>query len=533
MTQENRYSLFIALAGFLVSIFLFYPASDAGRVHDFTGFYLKMKDGTFVQAFLSFEYNVVQPFLQVFNLLIFKIAGRSGLVYFLIFHILFGLGLFAWSKFLLKVSGNIWLPIMVLLTFTLNPYVVEVLIYKVCQAYLISFICLGFYHYYLHEFLKSGSISNLFILLSLLLIQMWTFDFLLVYPLLTFLFYGLSNGAFKLKNWLALMLLNLLIVGLYFIENKLALGTWVGHYGSNVHFSLDIRNQLATIVKYFIKHLGLGQFFSYPIRHQLYGYAGHLLSIFGLVLFSIFGLIRLFRWREKDVKFNLGVYFLLAGILLLIPVSNLTFLDLMLTENDRYGFLFGFFLLAGLVSFAFYIPNKKIMYSLIGAFIIVQVVFQQKLIRTWVEGQQIVRTCLEKLPPEAFDPGEKILFLNLPDNYKGVYLFKNLFKESELLEETYISQIKDTTFADLKVVAQMNMVKEEDGARASFTDDFNLKVELNQYGTWWWRNGNGAYSYEAADYKMNLEGLLYTLSLKNTEGKLFIWDSRDWEEVEK
>jgi len=138
---------------------------------------------------------------------------------------------------------------------------------------------------------------------------------------------------------------------------------------------------------------------------------------------------------------------------------------------------------------------------------------------------------LTSLPAEAFDSEESIFLLNLPDNYHGAYLFKNLDKESKLFEETYIVQFKDTAFAQINVVAQMNMVDVEDGARATEREKQTFLLELNQYGTWWWRNGNGAYSYESPSYKMKLDGLTYTLTYHKEGNKSFVYENSQWNRV--
>jgi hypothetical protein len=65
-------------------------------------------------------------------------------------------------------------------------------------------------------------------------------------------------------------------------------------------------------------------------------------------------------------------------------------------------------------------------------------------------------------------------------------------------------------------VVSYNMIGKDDGAHVTVANDSVLHVTLNQWGTWWWNNMWGAYSYENMIYKFNLvdPGHWYELTLK-------------------
>ena len=73
-------------------------------------------------------------------------------------------------------------------------------------------------------------------------------------------------------------------------------------------------------------------------------------------------------------------------------------------------------------------------------------------------------------------------------------------------------QINNTVYD----VLSYNLTTPEDGAHITVANDSTLHVTLNQWGTWWWFAGKGGYSYENADYKLNLIDLghWYELTLK-------------------
>ncbi len=531
MQKKERFPVYIALVVFLLSLLFFAPAREAGMVHDFTGFFLNSEDATWLEALGSYDYNVVQPFLQSFNLGLFRIAGRSAILYYLIFHMIFGLGVYAWLRFIWEYTESKVLVVALGLSILVNPCIAEVLIYDVSQAYLWTFLFLGIYHCCLLAYIENGKALPAAGLVISLLFQLWTFDYILVYLPLTILFLTAFTKVGFQRRYILPIGLSALACLAYFLQNKFFLATYVGHYGEDIHLRFSFLDQCSTLIKQVLKLLGQCQFYSYPLRHSIYELAS---SIWVQILFCVGCTASLAYLAFVKKKSSLAVLFnyqLLLGVILLLPVSNLYFSDLLLTENDRYGFLPGIFLVTSISTLIWMLIPAKFRWPCLLLLALGLFLGQSRLVRTWATGQSIVSEVLTHMPEDFFDPDQRIFLLNLPDNFEGVYLFKNLTKESKLLEETFVSQRGDTTFADLSVVAQMNMVDELDGARAIYVAPDRLEVELEQYGTWWWRNGLGAYNYGNEKYDFELSQLAYSLSLKDPTLRYFVWQDGQFLEV--
>ncbi len=80
------------------------------------------------------------------------------------------------------------------------------------------------------------------------------------------------------------------------------------------------------------------------------------------------------------------------------------------------------------------------------------------------------------------------------------------------------------------------MLTPDDGAYATVLNDSTVRVTLNQWGTWWWYEGKGGYSYENDDYKLNLidQGHFYELTLKKpSQQYLLLYEVGDqWKVVD-
>jgi hypothetical protein len=85
-------------------------------------------------------------------------------------------------------------------------------------------------------------------------------------------------------------------------------------------------------------------------------------------------------------------------------------------------------------------------------------------------------------------------------------------------------------------VLSYNMLTPNDGAHAVVVNDSTVRVTLNQWGTWWWYEGKGAYGYENPEFKQILVdgGHFYDLILrKPAETYLLLYQVGDhWKVVD-
>ena len=86
-------------------------------------------------------------------------------------------------------------------------------------------------------------------------------------------------------------------------------------------------------------------------------------------------------------------------------------------------------------------------------------------------------------------------------------------------------------------VLSYNMLTPTDGAHVTVLNDSTVRITLNQWGTWWWYEGKGAYTYENSVFKENLVdgGHFYDLILRQPPANYLLlyqvgneWKVVDW-----
>jgi hypothetical protein len=355
-------------------------------------------------------------------------------------------------------------------------------------------------------------------------ISIFSIEYFLFTPflLLVFiLFWYLNNPEqYNFRDLsLRFFVLPLCLVGMYFLMYKTMNGKWIAHYGASNEHGLLSLNSFSTFGKYFIKHLffirhlenaqkeAIFNFFNTPSVSALI-----LTSVIGI---SVFGLIRFKTMTNKGRLLFLNFSFFSV---LLVPVLTLFFSTLLLNENDRYGYFPSAFLMIGFAFSLSYFP-KRLFYFLSFGYILFSFFLLIKTNRMWYHAENVRHNLVQNY---HWWEGENIVFLNVPDDIKGMYIFRSAGNISGLAESIEIQKqrkIKARTFD----VAQYNLTSINDGVSVKMPSRDTAIVTLNQWGNWWWRNGKGASDYENDVFKVQFDyngcGNCYRLILKDTTVK--------------
>jgi hypothetical protein len=118
--------------------------------------------------------------------------------------------------------------------------------------------------------------------------------------------------------------------------------------------------------------------------------------------------------------------------------------------------------------------------------------------------------------------GDNIIFLNAPDDIKGMYIFRAPPDFSGLAESVELEKQRKINAHSFEV-AQYNLTSINDGVSVKTPSRDTVIVTLNQWGNWWWRGGKGASNYENDIFKVQFDyngcGNCYRLILKDSTVK--------------
>ena len=197
----------------------------------------------------------------------------------------------------------------------------------------------------------------------------------------------------------------------------------------------------------------------------------------------------------------------------------LAFPDMLLVYFDRYTYFMDAFVYMLLAVLASFIGISALRVALIAAYGLANIFFTSRINLYWKHSAYINNRLLKNFP----DPGNKtVILLNLPQNMNGIPMI-GAEKEGQfqMMYKLFVNKDLKNKIYD---VVSYNMSSQEDGAHVWVHNDSMLRVTLNQWGTWWWYQAQGAISYETEDYKLNMMdmGHWYDLKLKHPPGQYLI-----------
>jgi hypothetical protein len=223
-------------------------------------------------------------------------------------------------------------------------------------------------------------------------------------------------------------------------------------------------------------------------------------------------------------KFRLFLF--VSGIMLIIPVSNLYFYYLQYSENDRYTYLPLVFLMPWLLLILW---QSRIGKVAAGLYVIACLAGNVVMVRTWEHSTKAYWYHIQSFP-EPVKP--KVFLLNVPDNFKGTFMFRNIGKDSSF-DEVLHHMRKSGYQGKIYDVFQYNMTSLSNDFIVTRESPNIIKVEFDQWGNWWWRNGVGGQNYRNEEYIVKEQGKWYTVEfLKPMEdAQVFYFTPDGWQEV--
>ncbi len=196
---------------------------------------------------------------------------------------------------------------------------------------------------------------------------------------------------------------------------KVVLGRYIGGYGTEMHTALfnpaALLNVYLYLIRTFLPPLSAG-----ILLHPL------LLSLPGLAM-AVFLFVLLKRARPlRTSSFPIITALVGCWVVSLLPVATLRvgFSD---TQAERFLYLPSVFACIALVAaFGAVIARRSLLITALAILVAVESLCLVKVNQRWATAGRIAKALVEQISP--YDPSRTII-LNLPDNYRGAYVFRN------------------------------------------------------------------------------------------------------------
>jgi hypothetical protein len=530
---DSKYFSLKLYALFWLSLFVVYwQTHNAGFVTDFYGWMTNFDTLSFAEVINGTAYKT-KGFYQLTHLLMYALTAlfrMSGLPWYIVFVSLHALNLVFLYKIFTKIALKLRIEnaeiisILGLLMYAASPYQAEVMVWRPSFHYLLGF---GFMLSILLLFLKNLDEPKKKYWISALAIfffSIFSIEYFLFTPFILLIFtlfwYLNERKDVDYKDvFLRFVVAPLAMVGCYALMFKSVYGTWIPRTSQPSENGLLSLNSFATYGKYVVKHIFFIRYLEHKEKEAIFNFFdGPSVSALVVTIVAAISVLGLIYFKKMSAKGRL--MFLNFGLfsVLLAPVLTSFFSILLLAENDRYGYLPSAFLMFGLAVALSYLP-KRIFYLSTGGYILFSLFLLLKTNRMWYHSENIRHNLVENY---RWWEGENILFLNVPDDIKGMCIYRagnDISGLAESVEASKQRKINAKTFD----VAQYNMTTINDGVSVKRVSHDTVIVTLNQWGNWWWRAGKGALNYENHLYKVQFDyngcGNCYRLILKDSTVK--------------
>ncbi|PHN04179.1 hypothetical protein [Flavilitoribacter nigricans] len=517
MKSINWQWLGLAIAAVILQL-LYLPTRLAGFVTDFTGLAERIETHGAAGIPGSFGFPALQPVSSVFYYFFYHSYSLEGWGWHLsmtLLHTINAALLFFLVRRLLGsgTERSAQLPAAAgALLFLFSPYATEVIVWRVGFHYLLVTTLLLGMLWHISRWLETPKATIFWTILGLQIAALLTYELAVIAPILGLILILWQHRRGELKEALyRLTIPQFSLVGLYFVGNRALLGSWIGHYGSEVHLQFPLGDMIANVGRYFVKMAAFSRYWPHPWKESV---AVWLRQPFGLILLTLLSL-GLLAWmfrsfRHVDRRAQLTWAFGLATFIALVPVLNLYFNYLLHIENDRYGYLPALFFYPAWVALLSRLP-RGLYYFLTGVYLFISIGLLQRTNLYWAQSTRVYRTLLDDFP--AYDR-DSCYLLNLPDNLQGAPMFRDFSGKDRAFADA-LQYVKRQPYSGvLEEVVQYNMVFPTDGVLVE-PDSNDLKVTFRQWGNWWWRRGIGASSYRDSSFIFHNEGHHYRLEWRD------------------
>ncbi len=499
----------------------YWPTWDAGFVVDFTGLLYRFDGSTAADIWNCFGFPALQQALNAILYGFYQAFGITPIAWYLLFtslHALNGWLLYRFSQSFLRLHGHSspdWISVPAVLLFLLSPYQSEPVTYRACLSFLLSgTITIGSLNLAM-SWLQAPRNGRLAALLLLLAVGLFTFELQLVLPVLLtlLLLFSPQARAYRGRAFRQMLLPSYAIVLAYLGLNRLLLGSWVGHYGSEVHLRFPAGEMVGNAFRYALKTLFWVRDYPHEWKTAVFGWFnqnGLLLGATAVVAgLLIAGLL---RYQRLPAGTRAAVFGTLAYGITLLPVANLYFTYLLHVQNDRYGYLPSAFLLWGAAALLSRLP-RPVYLGLIGMLIAGNAFFLFRTNQYWQASTDVYRGLMQDY---RWETAPAAYLLNLPDNYQGVWMFRDAAGSNMAFRHAmrYVAQKPLPDNQQIYEVASYNMTSPGDGADAKIDSSGQVRVEFQQWGNWWWHKGIGmGPGYETDRYRVDSKGHHYFLQI--------------------
>ena len=490
-------------------VFFFYKNSHAIILTDDAFSFFKLfEENGFAGYSQNYGFTSLYYFTHLVNIIFYKLLGTNTfywLVLMIFLHSLNAYLCFILFKIYYKkhlIENATLIAGIASFIFLISPFQSENILWAATLHYALCLLLFFGIGIYILSLDKIQSSFSYFIIFLGYITSLLTMEMALVFP---FSWYLLKEGfQFDIRKttffkvWLGLFT----IIPLYFIATKLIKGHFIPHY-SEVHLSNHGLVQYAT---QFLKYVSKTLFFTHFSDHKNVIYTALESPLLLWIVWAIIVSISTIYFIKHPAKTKILLTLFVLSFFFLMPVINMYFMVVHQYENNRLGYYFSIFLFQFFVFMVFQCKTY-LRYLILVPYILICFYFTNIVSEDARDAGTIYKTCIQTFPHTK----SGIVYLtNLPNNFKGFYLFRNLDRFKEAL--AFFRDKNPMMIA----IAGTSLLHFQDSFRYEFFGDNILRVGHTNYGDYFMKRNLGAtnYSEKEFDFMVDEYSLNYQVHFK-------------------
>jgi hypothetical protein len=534
--MKNRYLYFgFFLLFWLSAVILYWPAHNSMFVYDFIGWTINYDATGWKGFFNQFGDKGIHPFYHLVFFGLYKCFHLNHLAWFTVFitlHATNALLSFTFFSILFRryhLHQGDSIAFWGSLFFLLSPYQTEPVIWGATVHYLFTTALILLCLIVCLKYIRNGSIGLLALIHAIYFVALFSLELSFSIPfLLLFLVFAGSKSIFgKIGSFqfvFRVILPQLLWLPAYFLITRIFLGKWIGHYGAAAHLNFSLSLIIGNLNKYLLKLAFFVQFVNYDTRNFIYTWLEKNSISTGFFVFYIIAALW-FLVKRNQMANRVRIPFFLFGLFLLgmMTTLNLFFVYITNIEGDRMSYLGSVFLFA-MVSAVIHYWFRPVRIFVLGLFLVFSIKFLHYNIDSWRNNQLVIENLENDF---RWYDAPKIYLLNLPDNYRGAYMYRCAPTRSLLAMSLKLKTGKDI-IEKTENILMYNMVNVSDSVTVEKISDNELKVTFGQWGNWWWLEGRGASELATKDYEVKIDewNHSYNITFKNKHrGTVYLYQT--------
>lgn len=535
--------IFAFIFFWLLALLFYFKTAGAGLVADSIGWIQIFEQNGWSGIPHAFGDKSLHFVYQTVFFLLWKLFGLNGYAWMFLFITLHAcIATLAFNIFSIlfsqeQIKSAVGIAFAGSLLFLVSPYLTETLVWYACIHYLVSVLLLLSSFRLVLAYLKYKRRKYIVAFYCCYIVALFALELSFVLPILLLVFFLFwppkilysTDKAALLKTF---VLPTFSLVLLYFLLSKIFRGSVVGHYGAQAHLNFHIPLLTGNLAKYLLKIFAFIQFAPFNYATKCYVFVerekfGWLFAF--LLLVASVGF--LFFHKKIPAKYRITILLFTFFVIALLPILNLFVTTIVNIESDRFIYFASVFVypFATLICVSLL---RKVGWVMLVVLFFFQVKFLLYNTQSWAKCGTLNHSLTTNF---KWSNARQIYLLNMPDNFRGAYLFRGFPPENSFAITMWV-KAKGSFVPRVKEILLYNMNDLSDGVSVQKISNTELKITFTQWGNWWWWKGVGAQSYTTDGYTVTIDDDSHAYKItftKKMPGTVYLYQvGGEWKEVE-